>query len=142
MSRFWLRAASIAFFSTLLGCTGATEPLGTEVDFARNLWLAHRPRAYSFEVAPSSAWFAPTGYYRVTVSDGQVVSASDPSGKPLTDFTLTVDGIWDELLAARERNELNSVRFQSLGVPAEVDWGEWAVDGGVHYSVRNFARTR
>lgn len=124
-------------------CTGSTEPLGNQVDFNRNLWLANRPRAYSFEVAPSSAWFAPTGYYHVQVSDGRVLAASDPSGKPLTDFTITIDVIWDELLAARARNEpLNSVHFENLGVPAEVDWGEWAVDGGVHYSVRNFARSR
>ena len=33
MSRFWARAASIAFFSTLLGCTGSTEPLGNQRRF-------------------------------------------------------------------------------------------------------------
>ena len=105
-------------------------------------WLALRPQAYTFEVQPSGSWFAPSGYYRIQVSAGQVISARNPDGQVVTDFALTVDGIWDQLLAARASNELNSARFDARGVPLESDMGEWAVDGGRRYSVRSFAVSR
>ena len=143
MSRCWLRIASIAMTTVLLSCSSSTEPHGsTDVDAARVLWLARQPRAYSFEVAMESSWFRRSGYYRVQVSDRQVVAARDSSGQAVADFTITVDGIWDELLAARANNELNSARFDLRGVPLETDMGAWPVDGGRHYSVRNFAVSR
>lgn len=143
MRRLWPRALSIATAITLLGCSSTTEPLGsTDVDAARARWLAFRPQAYAFEVEPSSSWFAPSGYYRVQVSAGQVISARNPDGQVVTDFALTVDGIWDQLLAARASEELNSARFDARGVPVESDMGEWPVDGGRHYSVRNFTVIR
>jgi hypothetical protein len=141
MSRFWARAASIAMAVTVLSCSSATEPLGADVDFARTLWLGRHPRAYSFEVQ-ITAFYSTPGYFRVQVSDGQVVDARDPSGQPVADFTVTVDGIWDALLAARAKNELNSATFGRRGVPAEVDVGPWPLDGGTHYSVRNFAASQ
>jgi len=101
-----------------------------------------RPLAYTFEVATASSWLPRSGYYRVQVSNGQVVAARDSSGQAVADFGITVDGIWDELLEHRARGELNSARFDERGVPVEVDMGPWAVDGGVHYSVRNFAASR
>jgi hypothetical protein len=143
MRRLWPSVVSIATVITLLGCSGTTEPLGsTDVDAARVHWLALRPQAYTFEVQPSSSWFAPSGYYRIQVSAGQVISARNPDGQVVTDFALTIDGIWDQLLAARASNELNSARFDARGVPLESDMGEWAVDGGRRYSVRNFAVSR
>jgi len=142
MSRFWPRAATITLAITLLGCSSTTEPLGNHVDFARALWLGRRPSAYTFEVATASSWLPRSGYYRVQVSNGQVVAARDSSGQAVADFGITVDGIWDELLEHRARGELNSARFDERGVPVEVDMGPWAVDGGVHYSVRNFAASR
>ena len=141
MNRFWARALSIAMAVTVLGCSSATEPPGNDVDLARALWLGSHPRAYSFEVQ-ISAFYSTPGYFRVRVSDGQVVEARDPSGQPIADFGVTVDRIWDALLAARAKNELNSATFGRRGVPAEVDVGPWAIDGGVHYSVRNFAASQ
>jgi hypothetical protein len=141
MSRFWTRVVSIAMAATVLGCSSATEPHGTDVDFARAQWLGRHPRAYRFEVQ-ITAFYSTPGYFRVQVSDGRVVDARDPSGQPVAGFAVTVDGIWDALLAARAKNELNSATFGQRGVPAEVDLGPWAIDGGMHYSVRNFAATQ
>jgi hypothetical protein len=76
------------------------------------------------------------------VSSGEVVAARDSSGQAVADFTITIDRIWDELLAARANGELNSARFDFRVVPNETDMGEWPVDGGRHYSVRNFAVNR
>lgn len=141
MSRSWARVASIALAATVSSCSSATEPLGTHVDFERALWLGRHPRAYSFEVTVT-AFLSRPGFVRVQVSDGQVVDARDSSGQPIADYALTVDGIWDALLAARTRNELNSAEFGPWGVPTEVDVGELANDSGAHYSVRNFAVIR
>lgn len=141
MSRFWSRVASIAVATTLLGCSGTTEPSDNHVDYGRTLWLALRPQAYSFEVAVI-AYIPTPGYLRVQVSDGQAVDVRDSSGRPLPDPSLTIDAIWDAILRARATNELNSVRFDKRGVPVEVDIGDMAIDSGIHYSVRNFAASR
>lgn len=138
MGKPWPRIAAIGFATALLSCSGATEPRHVDVDLARTVWLTNHPRAYSFEVATATSWFPKSGYYRVQVSDGQVVAARDSSGKVVDNFSLTVDGIWDQLLAARAKGELNSAFFNQRGVPVESDMGPWPVDGGVHYSVRNF----
>jgi hypothetical protein len=102
------------------------------------VWLTSEITDYSFEVAIATSWVPKSGYYSVNVVDKKVDIAIDASGKPVEDFTLTVDGIWDGLLAARAIGQLNSARFNSRGVPIETDWGPWPVDGGVHYSVRRF----
>ncbi len=132
----------VAAAAALLGCEGPTEPRHTDVDFARATWLATSPSAYTYEVEIATSWFPKSGYYRVQVSNGKVVAATDSARTPVTTFTLTVDRIWDEILAARERNELNAAFFDRKGVPVESDMGPWPVDGGVHYSVRNFAANR
>jgi len=142
MSGRWARIAATAVAATLLSCSGATEPRHADVDLARSVWLANHPQAYSFEVATASSWFPKSGYFRVQVSNGQVVAASDSAGHAIANFTLTVDLIWDQLLAARARGELNSALFNQRGVPVESDMGPWPVDGGVHYSVRIFAGSR
>jgi hypothetical protein len=40
-----------------------------------------------------------------------VVGATDSAGKPVKDFSVTVDTVWEWLLAARARGELNSAHF-------------------------------
>ncbi len=137
-----VRAIAITMVSAaILGCSDSTEPRHTDVDAARSVWLSNHPQAYSFEVSTATSWFPSAGYIRVQVSNGQVIAATDPAGAPVANFSLTIDTIWDELLAARERGQLNSAVFTQRGVPVESDMGPWPVDGGVHYSVRNFKET-
>jgi hypothetical protein len=132
--------AAIVFMAAALSCSSPTEP-HSDIASARRVWLLSRPQAYTFEVAFASSWFPKSGYFRVEVADGRVQAASD-SGGVAAELTLTVDTLWTWLLAAHERGELNSALFNRQGVPIEVDWGPWEVDGGVRYWVRNFARTR
>ena len=128
--------------AALLSCSDATGPRRANVDLARALWLGSHPSAYTFEVAFESSWFPKSDYYRVEVLDGEVVTARDATGLVVPNFTLTVESIWDQLLAARAKGELNSATFDGRGIPVECDMGPWPVDGGVHYWVRNFAKTR
>jgi hypothetical protein len=141
MNRSWSRVAVIALSAVMWSCSSATEPLDTRVDFERTIWLGRHPPAYTFEVA-ITAFLSRPGYVHVQVSDGRVVDARDASGQPIADYMLTVDGIWDAILAARASNTLNSATFGPWGVPAEVDVGELANDSGAHYSVRNFVVSR
>ena len=134
--------ACVALLLGALSCSGPTEPFHSRIDLARRVWLASHPDAYSFEVAFASSWFPKSGYYRVQVQDGEVVAATDSAGTPRYDFTITVDSLWNRLLAARERGELNSATFDRQGVPVKFDYGPWEVDGGVGYWVRNFMRNR
>jgi len=83
-----------------------------------------------------------SGYYTIRVVDRKVVEAYRPNGEPAPDLALTVDEIWDEILAARASGELNSVLFDRRGVPIEADMGDWALDSGHRYSVRNFVPSR
>jgi hypothetical protein len=105
-------------------------------------WLSNHPNAYTFEVATTTSWFPKSGYYRVQVSNGEVVAATDSTGKAQPTFTVTLDYIWDQILAARANGELNSVAFNRRGIPLESDMGPWAVGGGVRFSVRNFVQGR
>lgn len=132
---------AIVLSLVLWGCAFATEP-HSDVDVAREAWLELRPMDYTFEVSISAFYTPHPGYYQVRVADRQVVEARDPSGAPLDGFTLSIDELWDRLLAARANGELNSVLFNGLGVPIETDMGPWELDGGVHYSVRRFVRGR
>jgi hypothetical protein len=122
-------------------CSSPTEPLHADVAAARNAWIATDARSYVFEVAMRAST-PQSGFYRVEVADRVVVAANDPGGNPVSGFTLTIDEIWDRILAARDRGELNSALFNVRGVPVESDMGPWELDGGVHYSVRNFVRIR
>jgi hypothetical protein len=128
----------------LIGCAGATtEPLHTDVDVARTAWLSEGATSYSFELATSSSWFPQGAWVRVRVDGGRVVAAVAPDGvaQPVVSQP-TIDDIWDRILDARARGELNSAQFDRRGVPIESDMGPWPVDGGVHYSVRGFTRAR
>jgi hypothetical protein len=132
---------SLALLAAVPGCE-STRPFISDVNLARQVWVRSRPTAYRFEVASASSWFPKSGYTRVEVEDGVVVEATDPEGNPTENFTLTVDSLWGLLLAARERGELNSARFDRNGVPVKFDYGPWELDGGVGFWVRNFVRRR
>ena len=135
--------ASMLASALLAGCSSsATEPLHSDVDRARGDWLGGGATSYDFEVSTASSWFPAGAYVRVQVRDARVTAATNPDGTPVPNFTLTIDEIWNRLLDARARNQLNSAEFDARGVPVETDMGPWPVDGGVHYSVREFRRTR
>jgi hypothetical protein len=142
MCKRWSRVvACVALLAGGVGCSAPTEPFHSDIGLARRTWLASHPDAYSFEVAFASSWFPKSGYTRVQVEDGEVVAATDSAGTPLDNVTITVDSLWDRLLAARERGELNSASFDREGVPVKFDYGPWELDGGVGYWVRNFMRS-
>jgi hypothetical protein len=145
MRRFGRRAfAGLLVSAWIIGCSAATtEPLHSDVDRARQAWLSEGATSYSFELATASSWFPKGGYVAVQVSGGRVVAAVAPVGAPSpTGVPPTLDEIWDRILDARERGELNSAQFDRHGVPVESDMGPWPVDGGVHYSVRGFTKSR
>jgi hypothetical protein len=127
--------------SALAGCSTPTEPTHSDVGRARIAWLATQATSYTFEVAIETSWVPKSGYYRVEVRDKVVIAAREENGNPAPGFSLTIDEIWDRLLDARERGELNSALFGRHGVPVEADMGPWPVDGGVRYSVRRFVKT-
>jgi hypothetical protein len=126
----------------LASCSSSTEPRHSDVDLAREAWLAGQATSYTFEVAIATSWTPKSGYFRVRVENKMVVAATDASGQPADNFTLTIDELWDRLLGARARGELNSALFNRRGVPVETDMGPWPSDGGVHYSVQRFAQAR
>jgi hypothetical protein len=128
----------------LIGCAGpTTEPLHSDVDVARMAWLSEGATSYSFELSTSSSWFPQGAWVRIRVDGGRVVAAValDGVAQPVASQA-TIDDIWDRILDARARGELNSAEFDRRGVPIESDMGPWPVDGGVHYSVRGFTRAR
>jgi Family of unknown function (DUF6174) len=136
--------AGLLAWASLIGCASATtEPLHSDVDVARKAWLAEGATSYSFELATASSWFPMGGYVRVQVDGGRVVAASPTDGvsQPVAPPP-TIDDIWDRILDARSRGQLNSAQFDGRGVLVESDMGPWPVDGGVHYSVRGFTKAR
>jgi hypothetical protein len=134
---------AVAMLIVMAGCADpAAPPTHTNIDWARRVWLESHPSEYTFEIEFTSSWWAPSGYYSVHVADSFVIAATDSSGKPVEDFSVTVDTVWTRLLKGRARGELNSAYFNGEGVPVEVDSGPWPSDGGWHISVRNFMRLR
>jgi hypothetical protein len=145
MRRLGPTFARLLASALLVGCSDATitEPLHTDVDRARAAWLAQGATTYSFELATESSWFPKGGYVAVEVRGGRVVATVAPIGEPSPAGTPpTLDEIWDRILEARTRGELNFAQFDVHGVPVESDMGPWPVDGGVHYSVRRFTPSR
>lgn len=130
-------AAVAAFVQS--ACVQPTEPHGN-IAVARRAWLALNARSYTFEVSLQAS-MPGTGYYRIRVVDRRAVEAYRPGGEPEPDLNLTIDDIWDEVLAHAGR-DLNYARFDRRGVPIEVDIGEWAADGGYRFDVRNFVLSR
>ena len=135
--------ASVLMSALLVGCSGGvTEPRHSDVDRARQDWVRAGATSYDFEVWTASSWFPTGASVRAQVRDGRVTAATALDGTPVPSFTLTIDEIWERLLAARDGGQLNSAEFDARGVPVETDMGPWPVDGGVHYSVRDFRRVR
>ena len=137
--------AAVAILLFTAGCADPAalpeteEPRHTNVDSARQIWLASRPSEYTFEVAITA--MAPSqGYYSVHVADGVVIAATDATGRPIANFFLTLDTLWESLLDARARGELNSAYFNEKGVPVDVNMGRWENDSGWRASVRKFTR--
>jgi Family of unknown function (DUF6174) len=141
MFKFARKLAPTLIFAAVLGCSDSTGPSPVrivDVDAARGIWTANRPSSYIFDVNISgSAGVMP--YYRVTVVSGHVVSATNAKGDRVDGFDTTIDTIWDRVLSSRANQQLHTAEFDAAGVPVEVDYGRWEVDGGVHFSVRNFS---
>ena len=141
-----MRRASLFFLLALVliplaGCSSPTELHG-DIAAARMDWMRMNARDYVFEVSIITSWTPRSGFYRVRVVNRQVTEAFEPDGSPAQGFTLTLDRIWDEILASQMNDEINSVSFDTRGVPIHTDLGPWASDGGRGYSVRRFARQR
>ena len=135
-------AATAASLIAVVSCYTPTDPYYTDIDAAHEVWLASHPLEYTFDVASATSMSPKSGYTHVEVSDGVVVAATDRDGRPIEGYSRTVDTLWTRILSARASGELNSALFDWQGVPVEADWGEWALDGGVHYWVQNFVKLR
>lgn len=130
----------IAVGALLLQACGGSDAFGpphTDIDKAHADWLSNRSASYTFQVTIASSWF-PASTYGVRVENHMVVERIEiASGNRSTDGT-TIDDIWETILRARNRNEVNSVRFDRRGIPLLADVGPWPADGGVAYQVRDY----
>lgn len=134
--RYRLLAALIAALPA--ACSDPTEPGHSDIALARAVWLAADISDYTFEVATQSSWFPRSDYIHVHVLNGVVATATDEHGSPINDYDVTIETIWQDILDARDRGDLNAARFDRHGTPLEANIGEWAVDAGYAYFVRNF----
>jgi hypothetical protein len=128
--------AVVTFLGVSLRCSDPIEP-DDDIAEARATWLATRPDNYYFEINVTSFVSSP-GYYQVWVLGDVVESARDPDGQPDDNFDVTIDDVWDQLLAALDDGELRVARFDRHGVPVEVSFGDFSLDSGVTYRIRNF----
>ena len=139
--RAFLRLSQYAMMALpLASCDNVTGP-EHDILAARMEWQRMNARDYSFEMATQFSMFPSSGYVRIRVVDREVVEALDANGQPVQSQR-TLESVWRDILAAHENGEVNLVRFSNRGVPLEIDLGPWEVDGGRHYSVRNFSRQR
>jgi hypothetical protein len=123
-----------------LACSSSTEPI-RDIDAARTRWLLHRPAAYQVDVSVQASMFPKSPFHTAIVSGAEVVAVTDENGAPVTQsWAISVDSLWTQILRQRAEGTLNSATFDFRGVPLDVDWGPWALDGGIHYSLRNFTR--
>ena len=128
--------ALIAIFA--FGCTSSTEPHTSDVAFAHAQWLGLHPASYSFDLSIAAQLSFP-GSTHITVTNGQMTSAVDPSGKAIQFSAFTIDSLWALILSAKQQGTLNSAEFTMSGVPTDVDMGARAPDADAHYTIRNFA---
>lgn len=134
---YWPCALLLLFISS---CGDFVAPGTSNVDEARAAWLKSRSADYSFEYAWRSSWFDWTAFRRVTVTRGVVTAVSGTQDGLKLEYQPTLDRIWDELLSSRALHQLNAANFGRDGIPIHVNYGEWASDGGVEYTVRDFRR--
>jgi hypothetical protein len=111
----------------------------------RQVW--ERQGVDDYRVAFSRVCFCvQPGTVQVTVRDGQIVDVRQvESGErlPRERFAeyLTVDALFDAIVAAQARNEYTAVKFHpTLGYPVEADVGTLANDAGVRYLLSGLAR--
>jgi hypothetical protein len=82
---------------------------------------------------------------RATVTRGRAVDVRlASSDEPLAlSAGLTIDQLWDLLIAARARGEtLAELQYSGEGIPIRAMMGSFADDGGVLYRLRAFEPTR
>lgn len=134
-----LRLIAVVGALWLQGC-GADDafgPANSDIDRAHLDWVANRTASYTFHVTIASSW-SPARFYTVRVENHEVIERVEfPSGARFTDGE-TIDDIWNAILRARTRNEVNQVKFDALGIPLLADVGPWPVDGGVSWQARNY----
>jgi hypothetical protein len=123
----------------IIGCASSTAPRTNDVAFAYARWSGFHPSSYSFDLSTRSAMLSSPGADHITVANGQMVSVLDPSGTRIQFVAFTIDTLWARIRAAQQNGTLNSAEFTLSGVPTDVDMGTWANDGGIHYTIRNFA---
>jgi hypothetical protein len=123
-----------------IGCASTTEPRIKDLDFAYARWSSYHPSSYSFDLSIGAFVSAP-GPIHIIVANGKMISSVRQSGPPFTGF-FTIDTLWTRILSARASGTLNSAEFTITGVPTDVDTGDWALDSGVHYAIRNFVASQ
>jgi hypothetical protein len=135
--------ALVLTIGLITGCTLATESERRldDVAVARERWLSSPPRDYTFEV-DLLCFCLYRGPIRVTVVGGIAVAATDTTGAAVENFTMTLGTLWESILVAQANGSLAMAEFDQRGVPVEAEIGVMANDSGVHYSIRNFSRTR
>lgn len=101
---------------------------------SRTSGLLNRLLAAAFLAATIAACSEPTGPGHSDIPSARAAWLD----APINDYDLTIESIWQQILDARDRGELNSVRFDHRGIPMEVNIGPWASDGGYAYHVRRF----
>lgn len=123
------------------GCSPTTEAvLRSNVEVARNRWVASSPQDYSFDIQLTCECLYSSLHVQVT--NRAVVAATDPAGIPATHFSMTLEDVWSSILRARDNGSLHSASFDQNGVPLAADFGDLSVDAGARYSVTNYHRTR
>ena len=129
-----LRRRLIAAVLLAVATAACSDPLAPhrDIDAARADWLAAGIADYRFEVSVV-AFLGTDGYVAIRVEDDTVVSVDGEMWHPLT-----IAGLWDEILAARESGYLNHAVFDHRGVPIDVSMGNMSDDSGVRYLVRRF----
>ena len=138
----FLALAVVLTAASSCSSTDSTGPTFNDLGAARRTWLANHPLDYTFELSTTGSWVPQSPYYTVQVVNGQTTAMIDPFRGATTYLPPTIDDIWNGLLAAQGKGQLHLAQFSVRGVPLETDFGPWEVDGGVHYSVRNFRSTR
>lgn len=134
-----MRLSAFALIAILAAaCASPAEPHTNDVAFAHAQWLAFHPSSYGFDLSIRASAPIP-GPIHITVANGQMISALDPSRTPIEVSAITIDTVWARILSARQKGTLNSAQFTRSGVPIDADMGSWEVDTGVHYAIRNFA---
>jgi hypothetical protein len=135
------RTMLVTLVGFAVACGGGTDPQIDDVDLAHARWTANRATGYVFELA-SLSMAGQSPFHRITVDNGLVTAVVGEDGVPVPGLRLTIDSLFHLAFDRRERGELNEASFTRQGVPVMIDFGQWALDGGSRFTVRNFSRIR